>query len=251
MTIQGKYFDAKLFAGAYDLSGVSNTIQLAHNAAMLDASTMGVDCKVNMAGIKDSRIDAAGFMLTPSATDLTDATLFGNVGLDNIPVTFMPTNTPIEGSIAYFMSAAQPEYGVGAAHGALAPYKFSAVNGKTLSYPLVRGFVLEPGTTARVATGAGTGFVVGAASASQYIYACLHVFSAVAGNTLDVIVEADADGNFAAGAATKFTFAQATGITSQFIARVAGAEAKTYYRVSWTIGGATPSFKFACVVGII
>jgi hypothetical protein len=163
----------------------------------------------------------------------------------------MATNTPVEGSIAYLMSAAQPDYVVGASHGAMAPYKFSAVPGKTLAYPLVRGFVLEPGTTARTATGAATGFVAGAALATQYVYAVLHVFSATAGDTLDVIIESDADGNFAAGATTRFTFTQATGITSQYIARLAGAVTDTYWRCLWTIGGDDPSFKFACSLGIL
>jgi hypothetical protein len=252
MALQGKFYDARLFAGAYELTGQSNTIQLSYNAAMLDVTTMGMTTKSNLAGIKDVKLDAAGFMVTPAVTDLTDQTLFANVGLATIPVSFFPTTGSIEGSLAYLFSAAQPDYTVGGAHGAMAPYKFSAVPG-SLGYPLVRGYVLEPGSVARVATGAGSGTInPGAAAATQRMYAALHVFSAVVGggNTLDVIIQSDADGAFPAGSTTRFTFTQATGITSQYM-MLAGPVTDAYWRASWTIAGATPSFRFAVVLGII
>jgi hypothetical protein len=249
MAILGKFYDAKIFAGAYDLSGQSNSVQLSYNAAMLDATTMGMTTKANIAGIKDAKIDAAGFMAAPSATDLTDGQLFSNVGLSTIPVSLMPTNANVEGSIAYLMSAAQPDYSIGTSHGAMAPYKFSAVPG-SLGYPLVRGYVLEPGTVARTASGNGTGVVVGAASATQRIFAALHVVSVSASDTLDLIIESDADGNFAAGQTTRFTFTQATAITSQFM-MLAGPVTDTYWRASWTLAGSGISIQFAVVLGII
>lgn len=253
MSIFGKYTNARILAGAYDLSGLSNNAAISYNAAMLDITTMGMTTKANLAGIKDMQLSASGFMATPGASDLTDQILFNAVGSStDIPVTLMPGPSRVEGERAYFFKAASAQYNVGGAHGAIAPFTLQA-NAGQLGYPLVQGFVLEGGETARTATNAGTGFVVGAAGATQYIYACLHVFSAVTGGgeTLDVIIQSDADGNFAAGATTRFTFTQATGITSQYMTRLAGPITDTYYRCSYTIAGAGPSFKFGCVVGIV
>ena len=249
MAIEGKYYDARLFAGAWELTGQSNTIALSYNAAMLDATTMSMTTKANAPGVKDAKIDAAGFMSAVSGE--SDGQLFANVGLSTIPVTFFPFTGTGEGWPAYIMEAAQPEYTVGTSHGALAPYKFSAVPGSS-GYPLVRGICLEPGSLARIITGNGTGIHHVGATASQKIYAALHVISAVVagGNTLNVIIESDADGNFAAGATTRFTFTEATTITSQYMV-LSGAVTDTYWRAVWTIAGGTPSFKLAVSVGII
>lgn len=253
MALFGKYTNARILAGAYDLSGLSNNAAINYTAAMLDVTTMGMATKANLAGIKDMQLTASGHMSLPAAADLTDATLFNAVGsATDIPVTLMPGPLRAEGERAYFFKAASAQFQVGGAHGAIAPFTLQA-NAGQLGYPLSCGYVLEGGETARTVTGAGTGFVAGAVGATQYVYACLHVFSAVTGGgeTLDVIIQSDADGAFPAGSTTRFTFTQATGITSQYMTRVAGAIADTYWRASWTIAGAAPSFKFAVVVGII
>jgi hypothetical protein len=61
-------------------------------------------------------------------------------------------------------------------------------------------------------------------------------------------VESDDNGSMTS-ATTQITFPQKTFVTSEWLS-AAGAITDDYWRVGYTIGGSTPSFNFAVVVGI-
>ncbi len=248
MATVGGWVDAKLFAGGYNFTGDVNSIGLTYSAAALDGSTFGSFTKVNVAGLKDIAVNASGFV--NAADNVQDEQAFGNIGQNAVPVSIMPGNTPVEGSIGYFFRASVASYQFGGRHGDMLGFSFNAAGGDG-GHPLLRGFVLEPGSTARIITGAGAGTNnPGAVGANQYLYAALHVVSASVADTLDVIIQSDADGNFGAGATTRITFAQVAAVGSQYATRVAGPITDAYWRASWTITGTDPSFTFAVVMGI-
>jgi hypothetical protein len=138
-------------------------------------------------------------------------------------------------------------------------YQFGAPVGELLRFSVsgegsggvgvVRGKLLHVGS--ETATGAEDKQVLGAVSATQSIYAALHVLTVTGTDpTLDVVLESDADGA-AGGETARITFAQATAETSEW-ASLAGAVTDTYWRASWTIGGTdTPTFEFILAVGIL
>ena len=247
MAIVGKWWDAKLFAGAYNVSGDSKNILLTYNADMLDGAVFGNASKVSTPGLTSIELQCAGLLPAISAADLKEKQFFDNIGLANIPVTVMPTNTPVEGSLCYFFQAAQATYQTFGPHGALMPFNLTMQNGAS-GHNLIRGYVLEPGTAAKTITGTGTGFEIAAVTAAQYLYAILHVTAVDTPTTLDVIIESDVDGDFTTPA-TVATFTQVTtALTSQYLTRVAGPVTDTFYRAKWTIAGT--SYTFACAMGI-
>ncbi len=67
--------------------------------------------------------------------------------------------------------------------------------------------------------------------------------------TLDVTIESD-DGVGMGSPTTRINFAQATAIGAQWATPVAGAIADDWWRVAYTLGGASPSFTFICIIGI-
>lgn len=246
MAIVGAWTSPKIFYGALGLAANLKEFTLTPGAEMLDSSCFGNTTKVYAPGLKSVSCTASGLV------DLTDdgqeELTYGYIGLSNVPVSLFPTNTPTEMSPAYFFASSGATYSIGGTHGENLRFNFTAQCSH--SYGLQRGYVLEPGTTARTATGNGTGAVTpGAVGAAQYLYAVLHVVSASAGDTLDVIIESDDNGSFTS-ATTRVTFTQATDETYQYVTRVAGAIADTYWRAKWTIGGVDPSFTFAVAMAI-
>jgi hypothetical protein len=250
MAILGRFSDARLFMGGYNMSGLTNNITLAYNTNLLDATVMGNATKISIAGLTDYSITASGHMPTTSAADLTEKVLFDQVGGVAIPFTVMPGPAPAEGSRAFFFEAVQATHTYGAAHGALLPYNITGQSADS-GYPMIRGYVVEPGATAR--TGAASPFIstgsnaLGAIAANEYLYAVLHVTAVNTPTTLDITIENDDAADFA-GADTVATFTTVTtGVGSQYIARVPGPFTDTYWRCNAVIVGT--SYTFAIAIG--
>lgn len=237
--------DARIYLAQYGLSAWCKTLELTHKAAALDSTTFGTNgTKTNIAGLKEINLSASGFQdYAVGGPDNIMATKFA---LADVPVTVSPDGGEA-GEVAYCFKALAVDYNpMSGSVGEIAPFTLAAVQS---SGKLVRGVIGATGT--KTSTAAGDDQVIGAVSAAQSIYAALHVLTVSGTNpTLDVIVESDADGNFAAGATTQVTFAQATAATSEFKS-AAGAITDTHWRVSWTIGGTdTPTFMFVVAIGI-
>lgn len=126
----------------------------------------------------------------------------------------------------------------------------AAKSSMTLPYDtrIVRGAVLQP-STARTTTGTGTAVALAGPSATQSLWATLHVFAYSGLTNIVVKVQTDDNGSFTS-ATDRITFTTVTGTTSQFTS-VAGAFAsETHARVSWTVSG-TGSCTFAVAAGVL
>jgi len=230
----------KVWFGGYDLSADLS-------AAAFDGSTPPIDF-TNFAsagnyegkpGIRKTAFSMAGFFNAQP----TDEQLQAALSLTAIPASFAPL-TGVEGEPAYSMQCNLATYAPGAPVGEA--FKFSASGDGT--GPLVRGTILN--NAARITTGSGTIFQLGAVGAAQGIYAALHVVAVAGGTpTLAVILQSASTGGFGSPT-TRLTFTSATGITSEW-KQALGAITDQYWRLSWTIGGSSPSFTVVDVAGII
>ena len=238
--------DCKLYSGEYDWSGDMNSVRLDYAAEMKDATTFGQTTRINKAGLKSVRLNSEG--LFSAGTGEIDGELFGVIGTADRAVSVIPNAGTAIGDAAYLFRSMRTDYRPGAQVGELLRFASSAV--ASGGDGLVRGVVLFP-STAVTATSTSTKYEVGAVSATQRLYAALHVFAVSGTNpTLDVIVQSDANSG-AGGETNRITFTQATAASSQW-SSVAGAVTDTFWRLSYTIGGtATPTFTFAVTVGIL
>ena len=122
----------------------------------------------------------------------------------------------------------------------------------TYSGVVARGQLAHPANTARGSSAAGTAIQLGAVSATQRLYAALHVANAsgtAADQTLIVKIQSDDNSSFTS-ATDRITFTTASGLTEQ-ITSVAGAITDDYWRAQWTIAGAgTESFLFGVTFGV-
>lgn len=234
--------DAAVLVDGYDLTGVANALALDLGAEMKDATTFGNDTRVNKAGLKTATANVRGFYDTGAAGD-PDKALFDRVGSSALPVSLIPVRT--QGERAFLFTAAGAVYELGAQVGELLPFSVDLAN----DGDPVRG-VLMADESGEASSSNAAAVQVGAVAAGQRMYAALHVLAASGSSpTLDVIVESD-DNSGMSSATTRISFTQATDVTSEW-SSVAGAITDDYWRISWTVGGSTPSFDFVVTIGIL
>lgn len=235
--------DAKVYFGGYDLSGDHNSVALAWGAEEVENTTFGDTTRTRTGGLKTAAAEGGGFWNGGADNDQQH---FDSIGVVDKPVMFADSGDA--GDAAYFMKAMTASYQIGGAVGELLPFDLSAV--ATGGTPMVRGTVLYNGTIG--ATANGTAYQVGAVSATQKLYAALFILDDPAGTspTIDVVIESDDASGFASGT-TRITFAQQTARGAVWATPVSGAITDTYWRAAITVGGTSPSFRCAVVIGIL
>lgn len=230
--------DVDVLADGFRLRGIMNSVALSEAADLVEANTFGDTGKRRLAGLRSPTVDMEGLF------DATlDAELQSRIGLADVPITVAP-NDSVDGARAFFFRAIAGEYSYFGALGDANPFSFSAEGSD--GGVIVRGTIGHAGI--ETVTGVGVGRQLGAVAAGQSLFAVLHVLAASVADTLDVIVESDDNAGFTTPT-TRGTFTQQSAIGSAVLVPVAGPITDDWWRVSWTLGGAAPSFDFINVIG--
>lgn len=229
----------RLWSGSLDASGFVNAMALDHGADPVDITTFADTTRIFAGGLRLVSASHAGLWDDP-----IDAELFASIGLATRPMTIQPA--PIaEGNVAFGFLPMFADYSQGGKVGDAHAFGITA----QAASELVRGVI--GANRAGVTAGAnGIGINQGAVSATRKLSGGLHVLAASGTTpTLDVTIESDVDNTFSTPT-TRLTFAQATGLASEWAAPAAGPIADTWWRVVWAVGGGTPSFDFVVFFGI-
>jgi hypothetical protein len=230
--------DAMILLAGYDLSGDMNSVSIESGIETKDNTTFGDDTRSMQGGLKTSGVSAEGFW--NGGTGEVDDILFNGMGLDGKIIMISPTG--VESDIAYSINSMVGKYSPGGAVGEM--FKFSV--DAAAQGDLIRGTLIFNAASLS-SSGNGTGYQLGAVGASETLYGVLQVLNAGTG-TIDIIVESDIDNTFTT-AATQLTFTQFADVGAE-IQTKAGAITDDWYRVSYTIAGASPDFQFALALGI-
>lgn len=254
MAVQHILKNVRLYMGGADYTGVSNKVEFTPEVEEKDVTTFGdYDTttgdlwKAVKGGIATAKISQSGFW-EAGDTGKVDDDRYAALGGAGAWSAF-PTVTPAAltyGDLAWFTKAHSSSYALLGGVGDVAPWSGSL----TSVYPAVRGVCAHPPGTARTATGNGTAVQLAAVTATQYLYASLHVLS-VSGTgspTLTVKVQSDTASNFPS-ATDVMTFTAATARTGETI-RSVGPITDDFFRVNYTISGSSPSFLFVVAIGI-
>ncbi len=242
--------NVKTYLGEYDITGFTNAVTLDYAAAALNDTRMGHTTEVNKGGVKTVAFRIGGF--ADPATAGMEAIAFGKIGTANIPLTCVPVGGAAVDDVAYFFNALKASMSTFGQHGQLMPFQGSAVGGGESIDKLVRGQVFVSSAVAKTSSSTSAIVQLGAVSATQRVYAAVHVIDTVSGTlpTLDVTVKSAALVGFGSPT-TRISFTQAIAKTSE-LKSAAGAITDQFWRVDWTIGGsASPTFPFIVVVGIL
>lgn len=231
----------KCYLGPYDLPNFKgNNLTLTQEPQ--DAAVWGVSTRIHKTGLTGVAFGGDG--LGDHAADGVETILSAQMGLDDRVVTLAPV-TGAEGERAYsfggLISSLQP---LGGAVGELSKFVMSGMGASGLWF---HG-PIDHAKAARTTSGNGAGRQLGAVATGEKLYATLHVFAASGTSpTLDVEIESDDNSGFTTPT-SRLTFAQKVAAGAE-IKAVAGPFTDDYYRVKYTIGGTTPSFTFAVVIG--
>ena len=232
----------RVWLGGHDLSGAVNTLRVESAAEARDSAVLTDSVRAMLPGLKTVTLGHSGYFET---ADGLDEELHGRIGLADAPLSYAASDN-VEGSVAYTLQALLAEYSPGGRVGEMLAFTGAAMaadgNG------LVRGTLMHNDT--RTATANGTGQQLGAVAAGQQLFGALHV-TAASGTapTLDVTVESDDNGGFTTPT-TRMTFAQQVAVGYEWATPVAGPITDDWWRLVYTIGGGTPSFTFAGILGI-
>jgi hypothetical protein len=233
-----------ILVGGYDISSTSKKWDVSGTAATHDSTGFGTSWVSMVGGLKS--VDWSADVMQNFDADTVDALVgLSAVGGSAVPLSTLPV-AQTAGSVGYTFNAKQFAYTpIDADPDALA---MAQLSGKGDGSPLVRGTLMNA-TTATTATATGTAFEVGAVASTQKMYGALHVVAASGTSpTLDVVVESD-DAEGFSSATSRMVFAQATGTTSEWLP-LSSAITDDWWRITATVGGSTPSFRFAVIIGI-
>lgn len=203
--------DAILWANDYNLTSVTHQIALNASVKEVDATVFGGNGYVTMiGGLRSVDLEVHGYWDAPP-----DASIYNSIGVFNIPVTVAPTST--EGSTAYMFQAARTKYDVFGKVGDAIPFSYSSTGSNTVG--LVRGLIVDaPGNVTAVGV-TGTPQQVGAGSATKFIYATYHVFTAGTTITIQVQSAPTVGGTYT----TRATFPAITATGGYWLTRVSAA----------------------------
>lgn len=240
--------NVKALVAQWDVSGDLNACALEYGAELQDGTTFGKTTRARLSGLKTVSMSLAGLGniagLESGQAEELDQILFESTGVTDKPVLVAPENAGADGERAFALLAAQARYQFGGAIGAAFAFQVTA---EAAGSPLVRGTVMHNAT--RTASGNGTARQLGVVSATQKIFAALHVLAASGATpTLDVKVQSD-DSAGMLSPTDRITFAQKTALGSEW-KELGGAITDDYWRLAFTIGGGTPSFSFIGFLGI-
>lgn len=211
--------------------------------APLDTTSLCDDANTYIGGLQTVSW-SADVMADFGANQVDDLIGLSRLGVA-VPISVAPVGTTA-GDVAYTFNARQFQYSpLQSQAGDLAMATVSGMG----EGAAVRGVLMNAPATAITSTANTAGQQIGATSSTQSLYAALHVLSASGTTpTMDVVIQSDDNAGFTS-ATTRLTLTQATGIGSQWASDV-GPVADDYWRAAITIGGGSPSFTYALVLGI-
>lgn len=223
----------QVLAGGVDLTAQANQVTVSPSAVMLDATTYDSGGNSEFRpGLRSVQGSIATYL------DETGAGAALNVGTQGIVLTTTLTNDA--NSIGYSYDGISMQAGDEYAIGQLLRRNYS-FQGTGRSF---RGELLLP-KAARTSASSSTARNLGAVSATQRVYASLHVLSITGGNVVATVTSDDASGF--PSPTTRLTFATRTTVGSETLS-AAGAITDSWWRVTWTQTASTATF--AVLVGI-
>jgi hypothetical protein len=238
--------NCKIMVGGLDLSGDSNSLNLAANPEMLDNTVFSEgSTRSFIPGLKTFELTANMFWNVAK-----DETLFNRIGFLAGEVASVAHLGELEGDRTFFTVGVRGAYNP--LSGEVGQLVSAQLDLKNRGYDLVRGQLMAAGT--KTASGTGTGLNMGSASGGR-IFSALHITSPLVagggGETFSGIIQSSVDNTFGAPTTRLTHTAGMTLAGADWQQATLGAVTDAWWRASWTIAGAAPSFEVFWSFGII
>ncbi len=228
------------YADGHDFTSDTNTAKLEMTITELDRTTFASNgWKECVAGVKSVRFSEEGIWQAGSAQ--VDPEVFPNMGATK---TFTLAPVATETGTAYIWQAKEVHYELPrGGYGELAQFLINSVGAN--GQGVVKGKLALKKTTVSSTGSKGTACNIATTSASAYVYASLHCFTA--GTSASVRVESATESGFAS-ATTVATFPAVTAAGGNWLTRVAATSGQNYYR--FYVSGISGSFDLAGAIAV-
>jgi hypothetical protein len=223
--------DISYLVGSIEVAGNAKSVTANAECTALDTTALSTSGWTTViAGLKTGTFQAE--LMADLVTLGLDETLQGYFATADVPQSLSIGSA--DGSVTYFGRTLATSYTP--LQGAPGELAMSSITAKTSSGPLVRGLRIFPPSTSVTATANGTGRQLGALSASQTLYAAMHVLSRTGTLSMTLKIQSDDNAGFTTPTDRITSFTAATGRTYQW-GSVAGAVTDTYWRAVLTCTG--------------
>jgi hypothetical protein len=231
--------DCRIWLGPYDLSGSARSVQCSVSKAELGDSRFGDTAETFFPGLEQVNLSLSGLYASSTlANGEPDPVIFGyfDTFTAGVPLVLCPPDAPAAtagaaGNICFAVVGPPFSYETFGAHGELMPY--TVATRPHSGYSLTRGTIVFP-KTAITSTTTGTGYQLGALTATQRLVATLHAFAAAAAD-YTVTIESDDNSGFTS-ATTRATFTATTAVSTE-VKTVSGPVTDDYWRAVLTRTG--------------
>lgn len=228
--------DVFLYIDGYDFRPVTSTATLTSEKESVDSTTFGSDgARENEKGLEQTTGEFAGKWT--AGTSGVDSELWADLAGDDERI-YTLGEAETETGVAWSFRANRTNYMAGGELGTLAPFNANA-QGRS---KLLRGQLAKAKAPVSATGVIGSVVNLGAVSASQHVYAVLHLFG-TAGSSITVQVQSDDSSGFASPT-TRGTIGPVTASGAVSLTPAAGAIADTHWRLNvsaisgtWTVAG--------------
>lgn len=234
------------YADAYDFTTDLNQLSMKVEVDEKETTTFGGNgYRSRIGGLKDVSADLQGYWQSNDAGTVTsapDPAGFAALGIANKVVSISPAGT--EGTSVFLAQLGQFTYELGDAIGEVLPFSLSMSNSG--GQGLIRGQTAKARGDVSATGVLGSVLNLGAPSATQFVYATFHVFTAA--TTITVQVQSD-DGAGFATPTTRATIGPLTTAGGTWMTRVAGPfSGETHWRLN--VSAITGTFNVAGSIAV-
>lgn len=231
---------AFMYVDGYDATGDGNALSLSASGVDLDATNFrSQGWEEVKRGAKSFDFGYDGWW-SADATRQIDDESFGQLGSSKV---FTAGMAETEATPALMFQAMKHNYTAFGKYGDLAPFSLQSKGSDGVG--VVRGQLAKAKGNVSATGALGTGLNLGAVSATQYLYATFHVFSA--GTTITAVLESDDASNFPS-ATTRATIGPLTTYGGTWATRVAGSITDSYFR--FRVTAVTGTFSVAGAIAV-
>ncbi len=234
--------DARLLVGGYEVTSDHNQMSLNLVRPPVAKPVFGIDSNVYLPGLVTADYSLDGWFDSDGSVAIDDIKFAQfDATISNVLTIVAPDGAV--GAAAYAFESIDTGYSpLGGTIGDIAAFNVSG----TSTGDVMKGVVIEAGTTARSGTLTTAEYELGDIVAGEILWASLHVIATTGSPTLDVVIQSDTTG-FPSPTA-HITFPQATTIGDGFLSYTT-AESDTFWRAVATYGG-SGSITFLIAFGI-
>lgn len=234
--------DQQIFLDGYQIDSLSNSCSIEAKKDVIDVTTFGNTSRVRISGLFDFTFSAGGFMDPASSAD---AFMFNEI-TDSDMVVSVSQQSPAVGGYAYLMNAIVSDLKLLGKVGEAAPFSIGAAGDSMMT----EGVILAIPTSAITATGSAAVQQNTNAAIGKKLKLALHVLG-VSGTNPAITFTLKSSSAVGMTSPTTLWTSGSINALNGIYGDLPLSLADTYFQLSWTVTGTTPSFSIMASFAIV